>query len=387
MRRLAPGARVWLRQLLVMTVKELRQLVRDRALFIYTVYIFTANIVIAAGGAAGELHDVRTIVRDGDHSAASRELEYLFQPPYFRLVGEVARPGEGLRMLDRGQAKVLLDIPDGFEQTLQEGQRAASVQLMVDTSQANTGYLASSYGVRIAAGMGQAWTERRLARAGAANEPLPRIADEIRVWSNPDLNEKWFVTISELLTMMTVACILLPAAAMVREKERGTIEQLLVSPLSPFQVMLAKVVAMVLVMLAGTAVALFGIMQPLYHVPIKGSVALFFALTALYAFTNAGLGLAAATFARNSAQVGMLVLLMVMPIVTLSGTWTPLESMPAWLRDAMYVSPLRHFIDIAYSILLRGAGVRLLWDSILATAALGAALFALGLVRFRRQFG
>jgi ABC-2 type transport system permease protein len=122
-------------------------------------------------------------------------------------------------------------------------------------------------------------------------------------------------------------------------------------------------------------------------VPVHGSLLLYFALTALYAFTNAGLGLLAGTFARNSAQVGLLVMLMVMPMVMLSGTHTPLESMPAWLRNLMSISPMRYFIDITYGILLRGAGLDVLWDSVLAMAALGVVLFALGMWRFRRQFG
>jgi ABC-2 type transport system permease protein len=212
------------------------------------------------------------------------------------------------------------------------------------------------------------------------------VENRIRLWHNADLNEEWFRSIAELITMMTVMCIVLPAAALIREKERGTIEQLLVSPLSPVQVMLAKVIAMEAVMLAGVAVALFGIMQPIYHVPVRGSLVLLFALTAIYAFTNAGLGLAAATFARNMGQTGLLVLLIVMPIITLSGTWTPFESMPEWLRAAMTLSPLRHFVDIIYSILLRGAGLAVLWKSVLAMCVLGAALFAIGLARFRRQF-
>jgi ABC-2 type transport system permease protein len=216
-------------------------------------------------------------------------------------------------------------------------------------------------------------------------EPLPAIASEERVWFNPTLDERWFATISELLTMITVACILLPAAALVREKERGTIEQLLVSPLTPFQVMFPKVLSMIVVTLFGTAVALFGILQPLFHVPARGSLVLFFGVTALYAFTNAGLGLLAATFTRRTAQVGMLMLLAVMPIIMLSGIRAPLESMPGWLRAMVWFSPLRHFIDVGYGILLRGAGVVVLWDSILVMAGLGAVLFTAGLLRFRRQ--
>ncbi len=378
-------ARIWLRQIAVLSLKEIRQLLRDRALFIYTVYIFTANIIIAAGGASNELRDSPVYVHDADRSVASRDLIYSFQPPRFRLAGEVESESAALRLLDRGEARMILDIPPDFAESLQR-QRPAHVQALIDTSQANTGYLASSYAARIVARFSEQRVQRNIIRAGGDPRNLPTIRNDLRVWYNPDLNDKWFNTISELLTMVTVACILLPAAAMIREKERGTLEQLLVSPLTPLQIMLSKLLSMMLVMLCGTTVAVFGIMRPFYHVPFVGSVPLFYLLAALYAFTNAGLGLVAATFARNSAQVGLVVLLMVMPIVMLSGTWTPMESMPAWLRTLMYLSPLRHFIEVAYGILLRGAGIGVLWESVAAMAAIGIALFALGLARFRTQF-
>ena len=377
--------RIWLQQVAVLSMKEIKQLLRDRALFIYTVYIFTANIIIAAGGASNELRDAPVRVHDADHSTASRDLIYSFQPPRFRLAGEVESPSAALGLLDRGEARIVLDIPPDFSESLRR-QQPAHVQALIDTSQANSGYLASSYAARIVARFSEDWAARNIVRAGGDPRNLPTIKNELRVWYNPGLNDKWFNTISELLTMVTVACILLPAAAMIREKERGTLEQLLVSPLTPLQIMLSKLLSMMLVMLCGTTVAVFGIMLPLYQVPFVGSVPLFFLLAALYAFTNAGLGLVAATFARNSAQVGLVVLLMVMPIVMLSGTWTPMESMPAWLRALMYFSPLRHFIEIAYGILLRGAGFGVLWDSVLPMVAIGVALFALGLARFRRQF-
>lgn len=380
------GASMWTRQVTALAIKELKQLWRDRGLFGFVIYVFTLNIVLAAGGASFELNHVPVIVHDADHSDAARDLTYRFQPPYFSLQGEVGTAQQAMDMLDREQARVLIDIPHGFAETLREGTQPATVQLLVDASHANSGYLAASYAAAITGGFGAEWSQRSLARAGVDPTGIPHIENRIRLWHNADLNEPWFQTIAELTTMMTVMCILLPAAALVREKERGTIEQLLVSPLSALQVMLAKVLAMEAVMLLGVAVALFGIMQPLYHVPARGSLGLLFVLTALYAFTNAGLGLVAATFARNSGQTGLLILLIVMPIITLSGTWTPFESMPGWLRAAMTLSPLRHFVDIVYSILLRGAGLNVLWDSVLAMTALGAVLFAIGLARFRRQF-
>lgn len=380
------GSGTWLRQVGALVAKELRQLLRDRGLLGFVIYVFTFNIVLAAGGVSFELNRVPVIVNDADGSQAARDLTYRFQPPYFSLRGEAREPERAMEMLDREQARVLLQIPHDFSRTLNDGHEYATVQLLVDASHANSGYLASSYAGAIASRFGEEWSHKNLARAGIDPAHVPRVENRTRYWYNPDLNESWYHTVAELTTMMTVICILLPAAALVREKERGTIEQLLVSPVSPLQVMLAKIIAMEAVMLAGVAVALFGIMRPIYHVPVEGSLTLFFALTSIFAFTNAGLGLAAGTFARNSGQTGLLVLLIVMPIVTLSGTWTPLESMPDWLRMAMTLSPLRHFVDIIYSILLRGAGISDLWQSVAWMVGLGALLFALGLVRFRRQF-
>lgn len=375
---------VAVRQLGAMTTKEFLQLLRDRVLLLFVLYLFTFNIVLAGGAESHDLKRAAILVHDADHSAASRELIYAFREPYFRFAGEVASPAEGLRRLERGEAMLLLQIPEGFGKAMLRGTRPESVQLLVDTSKATRGYLASSYSARIVGMLNQQWTEAR--RGSHATGELPTIEARPRIWFNAEINETWFATISELLTMLTVTCVLLPASAMVREKERGTIEQLLVSPLTPLQVMLPKVLAMTIVMLIGAAISVFGIMRPMFGVPIRGSLGLFFVMIALYAFTNAGLGLLAATYARNAAQVGMLLLLIVMPVVVLSGTWTPMESLPPLLQHVMQLSPLRHFIEIAYGILLRGAGLETLWDSALAMVGLGSVLLALGGRRFRRQF-
>ncbi len=375
-----------LRQLRAMTGKELRLLARDRALLFYAIYIFTLDILLAASALNTELHRAVVVVHDADRTAASRELLSGFRPPYFEFGGMVADPQEGMRFLDQGDAMVLLDIPDGFNATLIRGERQATVQVLVDTTKASRGFLASSYTAQIADLLGRQWTERRLRSAGMNAAALPVIVHQRRTWYNPGFNENWYNSLAELLTMITVACLLLPAAALVREREHGTIEQLLVSPVSPFQVMLSKVLGMILVTLVGTAVSVFGIMRPVFGVPFEGSAFLFLSLTALYAFTTAGLGLAAATFARNSAQVGMLVLLMVVPINMLSGDRTPLEFMPQWLQALTNIFPLRHFIEIAFGVVLRGAGWAEVWRAAAIMAFLGCCGFGLGVWRFRRQF-
>jgi ABC-2 type transport system permease protein len=382
-----PGSRravVWWRRLFVLTRKEILQLFRDVPIVVFLVYSFTLAVYITGTGIRSQLHNASLLVHDADHSSSSRELIHRFRAPYFRLEGEIADPKEGLRRLDRGKAMAVLEIPPRFHEQLLAGEPTA-VQLLVDTTNSPQGLSAAGYAARIVGGFGQ---ETALARSGisAESQTLPVIVSDHRVWYNPDQNDAWFESISHLLRQITIFAILLPAAALVREKERGTAEQLLVSPLTPFQIMLSKVLAMTVVILCATAAALFGIIQAVFGVPIKGSVVLFFGLTALFVFTTAGMGLAAATLTRNQAQVGMMTLLVVAPMLLLSGLTTPMEAMPAWIRHLMALSPLRYYVEITHGILLKGAGIRVLGDSILAMAILGGALFGFGMWRFRRQF-
>jgi ABC-2 type transport system permease protein len=376
---------IWWNRLAVMTRKEMLQLFRDVPIVAFLVYSFTLAIYITGNGIRSQLHDAGLLVHDADHSVSSRELIYRFQAPFFRLNGEVADSREGLRQLDRGTAVALLEIPPRFHEQLITGEPTA-VQLLVDTTNSANGLSAASYAARIVARFGQESAFERDGSVGDSLQDLPLIISDHRVWYNPDQNEAWFECISHLLRQITIFALLLPAAALVREKERGTVEQLLVSPLSPFQIMASKVLAMTVVILGATAVGLFGIMQPVFGVPIKESIWLFFTLTALFVVTTACMGLAAATLARNQGQVGMMTLLVAAPMLMLSGITAPMEAMPTWVRSVMALSPLRYYIDIANGILLKGAGLNILWDSVLAMMALGVALFGFGLWRFRRQF-
>lgn len=368
-----------------MVVKELLQLGRDPVLAIFLVFGFTGVIYLAGSGVRLDLNEAPLRVHDADRSAASRELIHRFRLPYFRYDGEVSRPAEGVRLLDQGRAMLVLDIPPRFEESLLEG-RPISVQMQIDATNTALGFLAAGYGTRIVSELGREVTRRRIGAAPGAELSLPVIRDAHRVWFNPNQNDRWFHPIAELLEMITLFALLLPASAMVREKERGTIEQLLVSPLSPLEIMMPKVVAMTAVILIATALALFGVLRLVFDVPIRGSVWLFFVASALYAFTTAGIGLVIATLARNQAQVGMLAILIFMPMVFLSGATAPPEAMPGWLRQLTVISPLRHFIDAAFGVLLRGAPLEVLWDTLLAMTLVGSVNFALGLWRFRRQF-
>jgi len=376
----ARGAGRWLRQVAALVVKEWRQLLRDTALAGFVVFIFTVDILIAAGAPSLDLQAAPIGLIDRDASTASRELAGRLRAPYFDVRAVADDEQQVARALERGQLRAVLIVPHGFERALVRGE-TAQVQLVVEAADSNLGYLVASYTERILAPLAA-----EFASPGATAEALPEVRLQTRFRFNPALTEAWYSTISELLTMLTVASILLPAAALVREKERGTIEQLLVSPLSPLQIVLAKVLAMAGVVLIGSLVAVGLVMRVLLGVPIAGSAPLFFALVALYAMTASGLGIVAATYARSSGQVGLIVLLLVMPIIMLSGTWNLRESMPPWLQAAIYLSPLRYMVDIAYGVLLKGAGLAAVAKPAALMVLLGLAFLALGTARFRRQF-
>ena len=374
----------WSRRVTALTWKEVLQLSRDVPLLLFLLYSFSLAVVVSGSGITMQLHHANLLVYDADHSRSSRELIHRFQPPYFIFGGEIGDPREGLRQLDEGRAMLLLEFPPRFHETLVSGERSA-VQLLVDTTNAPQGLSAAGYTVRIAGGFG---TDMGLASVGisGAKATLPAINSAHRVWFNPNQDEAWYQSISFVLRMITIFGVLLPAAALVREKERGTVEQLLVSPLSPFQIMWSKVLAMSTVILIATGLAVYGVLHPVFQVPMKGSAGLFFLLTGLHLFTTAGFGLVAATLAKNQAQVAMMTLFVVGPMLLLSGINSPYESMPGWVQTMMSLSPLRYYIDIAYGVMLKGAGVDLLWKPAGAMFLLGGGLFGFGMWQFRRQF-
>ncbi len=374
-----------LRRLWVLTVKELLQLLRDRVLLIATVYLFTLDIFLAASGVKLTLHNTNLAAFDQDRSHSSRDLISRFQPPYFNFKGFLKSPNGVFSAFDQGKIMAFLDIPDGFEQALKSGHQT-KVQLLVDTSNSIMGYLVAGYSAQIISDFSQKMMFDRLGITKEMLERFPIINLDSRVFFNSNQEEPWFTSLSELLTVITMLTMLLPAAALVREKERGTVEQLLVSPVSTFEILISKILAMTIVILVGTAVSVGFIIEGIFHVPIRSSLSLFFLITAFYVFTSCGYGLFIGTIARNLAQVGLMTIIGIAPIVFLSGTWTPPEAMPVWLRSMMIFSPLYYFIQASFGIFLKGVGWKFLWTKVLGMIFLGLGVLLLSIIFFRKHF-
>ncbi|MFP4316549.1 MAG: ABC transporter permease [Desulfovibrionales bacterium] len=377
---------IWLQRMKVMLVKEFQQFFRDIVLILFMLYAFTLNIYMAGSGVRFEVRNASVAVLDNDRSHASRDLVDRFRPPAFDVAYFPSSEKEAMQLLDEGQAMVVLDIPAGFSRDLAGGDQV-QVQIQVDTTNTVMGTLASGYASRIVAGYGQELARKSQGLGPSQEMRVPGAESAHRIWYNPSLENSWFMALTQLLNFITLFAILLPAAAMVREKEKGTVEQLLVTPLSPFQIMFPKVAAMAVLILAGTALSLYGVMGPAFDLPVLGSALLFFGVTGLYVFAIAGLGLLISTFSSNQGQAGLLTILIFGPMIMLSGAWTPPEAMPDFMHLFLKISPLHYYLNASFGILLKGSGLSVLLEPILGIGLFGSVIFGLGMWRLRRQFG
>ncbi len=364
--------------------KELLEFRRDRVVVLFILYAFTVDLLADAGHRM-VLHHAGLGVLDHDRSAVSRELAGRFLAPYFWQRPAPRDAEEIVCQLDSGEDMAGVVVPSGFEADLVRGKQT-SIQLLVDGSQAIQAALAEAYTHEVVAGLSEEIILRRLGLAPDAVRTLPVIEPALRVRFNPDRNDLHFMLLNSLGMMMSLVAILLSASALIRERERGTIEQLLVSPLEPWEILLAKTAASTVVLLAGAAVGVFGVLFPVFHVPVRGSLVVFFGCATIFAFAMCGLGMTVASLCRTMPQVGMVTLLVMTPLLFVSGGWTPVEAMPTWLNALTTLSPLRWFTNIAYGLFLRGATFSDLLPSVTAMAGIGTVFFVWGALRFRARF-
>lgn len=377
-------ALTWADRLWVLSLKELLQFSRDQPLVIFYLYAFLASIYVAGQGVGMDLQNGSLTVIDNDHSASSRELIHRFRPPYFKLDGEAPSARDAGALLDRARTAMILDIPPQFDRSLREG-RPTDVQFQVDTTNSALGYLAASYAARIVGQFSQDVALQRLSGAGATVDSVPSVEDRQRVWFNPNQDNRRFQSLEAICRMVTLFSMLLPAAAMARERERGTIEQLLVSPLSTTQILLSKTLPMVVLVVTGAALSVLLIIEGALGVHTRGSLALYLSLTGLFGFAMSGMGLLFATLARTIAQVGLMCILVLAPMMMLSGSVTPPEAMPGYIRPLMYASPLYHFLNITFGILLHGAGLSEMLRPAGAIALIGGAFLGCAAIRCRKS--
>ena len=356
--------------------KELRSLMHDYVLLGLVVYTFSLAIVSQSQSNSQELRNASFAIVDEDRSPLSRQIAGAFLPPYFKKPVQIAEADID-SFMNKGLYTFVLDIPPGFERDVKAG-RNPSAQLLVDATAMTQAGIGSGYAGQIVNDEVNAFISRPEALA-----PSP-VNLAIRVAFNPNETTGWFTSVMGIVNNVTMLAIILAGAAVVREREHGTMDHLLVMPLTPFEIAMAKVWANGLVIAAAAGLSLVFIVQGLLHVPINGSVALFMLGVCLYLFFATAIGIFLATIARTMPQLGLLYMLVAMPMNILSGSNTPLDSQPEWLRTVMQISPSTHFVSFAQAILFRGAGLSDVWPRFLATAVIAALFLGWAVMRFRR---
>jgi ABC-2 type transport system permease protein len=360
-------------------VKELWSLWRDPTMLVLIAYTFTVAIYSAATAQPDTLHMAPIAIVDEDASPLSARIASAFFPPQFG-VARLITPAQVDRGLDTGDYTFALDIPPNFQRDVLAG-RAASIQLNVDATRMSQAFTGSSYVQQIVTDEIAGFAARY--RDTAA----PPVDLAVHMRFNPNLDQTWFGALMEIINNVTMLSIILTGAALIREREHGTIEHLLVMPVTPAEIMLAKIWSMGLVVMVVATASLTLVVRGALHVPIEGSVALFMVGTVLHLFATTSMGIYMATLARSMPQFGMLVVLVLLPLQMLSGSITPRESMPKIVQDVMLFAPTTHFVELGQAILYRGAGLDVAWRPFLILIAIGSVLFAMALQRFRRTIG
>ena len=356
-------------------VKELWSLWRDPMLLVLIVYVFTFAVYTSATAMPDTLHKTPIAV-DEDDSPLSQRIVSAFYPPQF-ITPQVISMAEVDPGMDAGRYTFALHIPQGFQRDVLAG-RAPQVQLNVDATRMSQAFTGSGNVQQIVIGEVNEFVQRQ---RGTAAAPVD-IA--VRARFNPALEKGWFGALNSIINQITMLSIILTGAALIREREHGTIEHLLVMPVNPTEIMLSKVWSMGLVVLVASALSLGLVVRGILDVPVEGSVPLFFAGAALHLFATTSMGIFMATIARNMPQFGMLMVLTILPLQMLSGGATPRESMPELVQNIMLVAPTTHFVELGGAILFRGAGIEVVWKQFLWLVVIGAALFAGSLARFRK---
>ncbi len=356
-------------------IKELRGLLRDPVMLVLIVFAFTVSVYTSATSAPETLNRAPIAVVDEDQSTLSSRIVGAFYAPYFTKP-QLISIGEMDRRMDEGIDTFALDIPPNFQRDLLAG-KSPVLQLNVDATRMSQAFTGSSYVQTIVTGEVNEFAQRR-----RGDSELP-VDLNIRARFNPELDPGWFSAVSGIINHITMLSIVLTGAALIREREHGTIEHLLVMPVTPLEIMIAKVWSMALVVFLASGFSLLVIAQGLLAIPLQGSLLLFFGAAILQLFATTSLGIFLATAAGSMPQFGLLLMLVLLPLQVLSGGSTPLDAMPVPVQVIMQAAPNTHFIVLAQAVLFRGAGVNVVWPQIAMLVLIGAVLFTFSLGRFR----
>jgi len=372
-------------RLLDFILKEFRQMRRDRRLMMMMIGMPTLQLLLYGYAVTTDIRHIQVVVCDQDNSYASRTLRNAVtaSPDYFDVVGYVSTQAEAQSYLDSGRAAMALVIPPTFSRDLAKGQ-PAQVQALLDGSDPNAGTVAASYIAKIVTAQATSILQQRAEAAGLGDLTQAGVDGRVQIWYNPTLQSNFAMVPGVLCLIVGNLTIILTALAIVREREIGTIEQLLVTPMRSWELMLGKLIPYLLVGFTDVLVILV-LSGLLFGVPNHGSVMLLFGISGVFMVGTLGLGLLISTMAQNQQQAMQLASFLLMPNMLLSGFVYPIANMPNWLQPVTYFLPMRYFLICVRGLMMKGNGTLELTSQIWPMALLSAAIFAAAVLRFRKR--
>jgi ABC-2 type transport system permease protein len=358
-------------------IKELRSLLSDVVLVVFVIYAFTYTVYSQATGTSNEVNNASIAFADEDGSTLSKQLFNAFFPPRFQRPALI-RADEVEDAMDRGRFMFVVVVPPRFEHDLRSGDHP-DLQLAIDATAMQQAGIGAGYIKNI--------INDRIATFLSRTNPEQKDAVNIvvRKMFNPNGISAWFSSVVAIINQLTLLTIVLTGAAVIREREHGTLEHLLVMPLSAFEIAIAKVWANGLVILIATGMSLYMVVETVLGVPFAGSHLLWFAGVILYLFFATALGMFLGTISRSMAQFALLIVLVVVVLQMLSGGSTPVESQPGWLQTLTYLLPTRHFVSFSQVIIYRGGGLDAVWRQFAMVILVGVGFFAYSVSLFRKS--
>lgn len=363
-----------------LALKELRQIRRDRRLTLSLIVPPTLQILLFGFALDPEVQNLRIGILDESRTTESRALiSAITENRTFRLAGSYPTTAALEQALSGGRLDVGVVVPYDYAR-LRARQRPVTVQVLVNAVNANTAQIAQGYVEGAIAWLNQ----RPDTVSGARNAPRPAVEMRAVFLYNPGLVNTWFTVTGVLGTLITLNGSLVAAATMIKEKERGTVEQLLMTPASALEVVAAKIVPLFVLLMGMTTLALI-VARSVFHVPFRGSLLLVLTACACCALTGIGIGTFVSTLARSANQAQLMMFFVNPPLTSLSGAFTPIEAMPGWAQPLTLFNPIAHFATMARSVLLRGSGLDVVYPHLLALIAIASLLVGVSAWRFRRQ--
>lgn len=357
--------------------KELKSVLGDPVMVVLILWSFVVAVMLEASGAGDTVRNASIAIVDEDHSPLTRQISSALIPPWFQEPIFLSA-NQASAAMDRGEIMFILTFPPDFAADTILGKRPV-VQLLADATAVSQAQLGTDYIRNIV-------QEESVAFLSGTPEASPEdLQLELRRAFNPNGNPVWFKSMSSLLNQLSLLTIALTGAAMLREREHGTIEHLMVMPLTPAEVALSKVLATMIVVLVAFIGSLLFVVQGLLNVPVAGSAPLLVGGAAVYLWAAAAIGMLLGTLARSMAQFALLVIMVIIPVIMLSGGMGAVESQPELVQRLTLALPSRHFLAFAKAVAFRGAGIGTVWPQLLLMAGLGAAFFAASLMLFRRS--